>query len=81
MSVRQARSQRELKAIDLDSRKARVARLEQLEGIVSKAELLEARLDVKRAHVEVGQLDDAVVSLKQRQSADLEAARPRKRDS
>ena len=61
-SVRQARSQRVLKAIDLESREARVARFERLagEGIVSKAELLEARLDVKRTRVEVGQIDQGV---------------------
>ena len=73
-SLRQVRSQRELKAIDLESRAARVARLEQLvgDGIVSKAELLEARLDVKRTGVEVSQLDDGLLSLRKRQSAELE---------
>ncbi len=72
--VRQARSQRELRAIDLESREARVARLEQLEGegIVSKAELLEAHLDVKRTKVEVSQLDDGLLSLRKRQQAELE---------
>ncbi len=71
-AVRQSRGQRDLKAIDLESRQARVARLEQLEGIVSKAELLEARLDVKRAQVELSQLEDAIVSLQKRQGAELE---------
>jgi HlyD family secretion protein len=73
-SVRQARSQRELRAIDLESRQARVARLEQLEGegIVSKAELLEAHLDVKRTQVEIVQLDDGLLSLRKRQRAQLE---------
>jgi len=73
-SVRQARSQRELRAIDLESRQARVGRLEQLEGegIVSKAELLEAHLDVKRTQVEVLQLDEGLSSLRKRQRAQLE---------
>ena len=73
-SIRQARSQRELRAIDLESREARVARLEQLqgEGIVSKAELLEAHLDVKRAQVEVGQLDEGLLSLNKRRRAQAE---------
>ena len=73
-SLRQARSQRELKAIDLESREARVARLEQLEGggIVSKAELLEAQLDVKRTRVEVSQIEDGLLSLRKRQRAELE---------
>ncbi len=73
-SLRQARSRRELKAIDLESREARVARLERLEGggIVSKAELLEARLDVKRTRVEVSQIDDGLLSLRKRQKAELE---------
>jgi HlyD family secretion protein len=73
-SMRQARGQRELKAIDLESREARVARLERLagDGIVSKTELLEARLDVKRTRVEVGQIDDGLLSLRKRQEAELE---------
>ncbi len=73
-SLRQARSQRELKAIDLESREARVARLEQLKGggIVSKAELLEARLDVKRTQVEVSQIADGLLSLRKRRRAELE---------
>lgn len=71
-AVRQARSQRDLKAIDLESRQAKVSRLEQLEGIVSKAELLEARLDVKRVQVELGQIEDGIVSLQKRQGAELE---------
>lgn len=72
--IRQTRSQRELKAIDLESREARVARLERLEdsGTVSKAELLEARLDVKRTQVEVSQLADGLLSLRMRQRAELE---------
>jgi HlyD family secretion protein len=73
-SLRQARSQRELKAIDLESREAQVARLEQLAGggIVSKAELLEAQLDVKRTRVEVSQIEDGLRSLRKRQRAELE---------
>jgi HlyD family secretion protein len=73
-SLRQARSQRELKAIDLESREARVARLKQLEGdgIVSKAELLEAQLDVKRTRVEVSQIEDGLLSLRKRQRAELD---------
>jgi HlyD family secretion protein len=73
-SLRETRSQHELKAIDLESRKARVARLERLAGggIVSKAELLEARLDVKRTQVEVDQLADGLLSLRKRQRAELE---------
>jgi HlyD family secretion protein len=73
-SVRQARSRRELKAIDLESREAKVARFEQLagSGIVSKADLLEAQLDVKRTRVEVSQIDAEVLSLQKRQRAELE---------
>ena len=73
-SVRQARSRRELKAIDLESREAKVARFEQLagSGIVSKADLLEAQLDVKRTRVEVSQIDAEVLSLQSRQRAELE---------
>jgi HlyD family secretion protein len=73
-SVRQARSRRELKAIDLESRQAKVSRFDQLaqDGIVSRAELLEARLDVKRAQVEVEQLEAELVSLGDRRRAELE---------
>jgi HlyD family secretion protein len=73
-SVRQARSRHELGTIDLESREAKVARLEQLgaSGIVSKAEMLEARLDVKRTRVEVTQIEAELVSLQKRQRADLE---------
>lgn len=73
-SVRQARSRRDLRAIDLESREARTSRFEQLagSGIVSKADLLEARLDVKRTQVEVSQIDDELLSLRARQRAELE---------
>jgi HlyD family secretion protein len=73
-SIRQARSRRALASIDLESREARVARLEQLAGggIVSKAELLEAHLDVKRTQVEIGQIDAELQSLQQRRGAELE---------
>lgn len=73
-AVRQGRSRRDLRAIDLESREAKVARFELLaqDGIVSKAELLEARLDVKRTQVEIGQIDAEVGSLQERQSAELE---------
>jgi len=44
-SAQQARSRRDLRAIDLESREAKVARFDQLarDGIVSKADLLEAQ--------------------------------------
>jgi HlyD family secretion protein len=73
-AIRQARSRRDLRAIDLESREARARRLEQLaaDGIVSSAELLEARLDVKRTRVEIEQIDAEVVSLEARREAELE---------
>lgn len=73
-SIRQARSRRDLRAIDLESREARTRRLEQLgqSGIVSEAELTEARLDVKRTRVEIEQIDAEIVSLAARREAELE---------
>jgi HlyD family secretion protein len=73
-AIRQAKSRRDLRAIDLESREARARRLEQLAegGIVSEAELTEARLDVKRTRVELEQIDAEVVSLAARREAELE---------
>lgn len=73
-SIRQARSQRELRAIDLESRQARVARLEHLlvVGAVADADVVEARLDVKRTQVELSQLDAEVTNLQARRRAELE---------
>jgi HlyD family secretion protein len=73
-SIRQARSQRELRAIDLESRLARLARLEPLVevGATSKAELVEAQLDVKRTRVELAQLDAELLSLQARRRAELD---------
>lgn len=72
--IRQARSRRDLRAIDLESREARAQRLEQLaqDGIVSAADLLEAQLDVKRTRVELTQIDAEIVSLEARREAELE---------
>ena len=73
-AIRQARSRGELRAIDLESREARAVRLEQLaeSGIVSGAELYEARLDVKRTLVEIEQIEAEIVSLEARRDAELE---------
>jgi HlyD family secretion protein len=73
-AIRQARSRSDLRAIDLESREARTRRLDELaaDGIVSEAELLEARLDVKRTRVEIEQIDAEVVSLEARREAELE---------
>ena len=73
-AIRQARSRGELRAIDLESREAKAERLEQLaqSGIVSGAELDEARLDVKRTRVEIEQIDAEIASLEARRDAELE---------
>lgn len=73
-AIRQARSRRELLAIDLESREVRLSRLEQLAGTgaISEAELLEARLDVKRTEVELEQTESEISSLEARREADLE---------
>lgn len=73
-SVRQARSRRDLRAIDLESREAKAQRLDQLaqQGIVSVTDLTEAGLDVKRTRVEIEQIDAEVVSLAARREAELE---------
>lgn len=73
-AIRQARSRRELRAIDLESRATRYSRLEKLagDGIVSATELLEARLDVKRTRVELEQTDAEIVSLAARREAEIE---------
>jgi HlyD family secretion protein len=72
--IRQARSRRELLAIDLDSRQARLDRLERLagSGVVSDDELLEAKLNVKRTQVELAQIDAEISSLDSRRDAELE---------
>ena len=73
-SIKVARSQRELRAIDLESRAAKLARLEPLaaDGAVPKADLLEAQLDVKRTRVELSQMDAGLLSLQARRRAELE---------
>ncbi|HEU4619714.1 MAG TPA: HlyD family efflux transporter periplasmic adaptor subunit [Gammaproteobacteria bacterium] len=73
-AIRQAKAQRELLAIDLESRQVRLSRLQQLDGsgAVSDADLLEARLDVKRTKVEIAQTDDEITSLEGRRDADHE---------
>lgn len=73
-SIRQTRSQRDLRAIDLESRQAKLARLTPLVelGAVSAADLLEAQLDVKRLQVEVTHLNEDLQSLEARRRAELE---------
>lgn len=73
-AIRQAESRRELLEIDLQSRRVRLGRLQQLAetGSVSEADLLEAELDVQRTEVEIKQTDAEVVSLKARRDADHE---------
>lgn len=73
-AIRQAKAKRELLAIDLESRDVRLSRLQQLAetGAVSKSELLEASLDVKRTRVEIKQTDAEIVSLEARRDADRE---------
>lgn len=73
-AIRQARSRRELLAIDLESREARLERLQQLAetNAISEAELLEASLDVKRTRVELEQIAAEIVSLEARREAELE---------
>jgi HlyD family secretion protein len=73
-AIRQARSKRELLAIDLESRSVRLERLRQLgeSGAVSESELLEAQLDVRRTRVELEQTDAEIVSLEARREADRE---------
>jgi HlyD family secretion protein len=73
-AIRQAEAQRTLLQIELESREARLDRLERLArtGAVSESDLLEARLDVRRTGVEIEQADAAIVSLKARSEADHE---------
>jgi HlyD family secretion protein len=73
-AVRQSRSKRDLLAIDLEANSARLQRLEQLgeSGIVSKQELLEARLGVKRTRVELEQIEAQMKNDAARRNAELE---------
>lgn len=73
-AIRQAKSRHELLAIDLESRQVQLERLQQLSGTnaISEAELLEARLDVKRTSVEIEQIEAEIVSLEARREAELE---------
>lgn len=73
-SIRQTRSQSDLRAIDLESRQAKLARLTPLVelGAVSAADLLEAQLDVKRLQVEVTHLNEDLQSLEARRRAELD---------
>jgi HlyD family secretion protein len=73
-AIRQAQSRRELLTIDLESRDVRLERLNQLAdtGAISAADLLEARLDVKRTQVELEQIGAEIVSREARREAELE---------
>ena len=73
-AIRQARASRALLEIDLESRRVRQGRLEQLaeSGSVSESELLEASLDVRRTQVEIEQTDAAILSLEARREAERE---------
>jgi HlyD family secretion protein len=73
-AIRQARASRALLEIDLESRRVRQGRLEQLaeSGSVSESELLEAGLDVRRTQVEIEQTDAAILSLEARREAERE---------
>jgi HlyD family secretion protein len=70
----QADSDRKLRAIDLQSRQAQESRMLRLSklGAASEGDLLEAQLNVKRAHVEIEQLGVTLDLLKRRKAAEVE---------
>ena len=76
-AVREARSRQDLLAVDLEGRTARLQRFLNLgvQGVVSEQELLEARLLVKRAEIELQQAKELIVSLSKRREAEKERLR------
>jgi HlyD family secretion protein len=76
-AVREASSRRDLLAVDLEGRNARLQRFVNLgiDGVASEQELLEARLLVKRAQIELQQVKELIVSLIERREAEKERLR------
>lgn len=64
----------ELKQVDLESRRARHDRTQRLfdEGLSSKSELMEARLDIRRTEIELRQLEESMDNLRLSTRSDLE---------
>ncbi|MEM9303962.1 MAG: HlyD family efflux transporter periplasmic adaptor subunit [Pseudomonadota bacterium] len=73
-SITEADGRRALAGIDLESRTARRDRLEALAeiGAISKGDLLEAQLDVRRSEVELEQLERELRHLRESLDSDLE---------
>ncbi|MDX1570085.1 MAG: efflux RND transporter periplasmic adaptor subunit [Xanthomonadales bacterium] len=73
-ALSEAEGNRALLEIDLESRKTRAERLEQLAGIgaISKGDLEEARLDVRRSEVELAQLNRRIDNQRLSHQAQLE---------
>ena len=72
-AIRQSRSKSDLLAIDLEANTARLQRLTLLgdSGVVSKQELLEVQLSVKRVRVELEQMKAQVINDEARRNAEL----------
>lgn len=72
-SLIDTRGRQELKRIDREAFQARLDRLERLyeDGLAADDEVLEARLDIRRADVELQQLEESVANQQQSMQADL----------
>ena len=73
-SINDAEGRYELRKIDLQSRQAKFNRLAILaeSGVISKGELQEAELDVKRTTVELAQLENQMLNQQASNSAELD---------
>jgi HlyD family secretion protein len=73
-ATNEARGRFELRRIDLESRQARLDRYSVLakDGLVSKGELLEAQLDVRRTSVELAQLEEQMTNQRASNEAELQ---------
>lgn len=73
-SLNELEGQLELKLVDLESQKARLARLEKLgeDDLVSTEELLETGLDIRRTEIEIRQKKRAIANARESNQAEIE---------